>query len=145
MNITDVREVVIDPVEEGYKFIVAQLADRNGGKRLVVRANQDCSYHRNILALLWREVGPHGLDAHCTGGGAESKSTPRRRPSISGAAVATSVLRMTAMRPFGCSRRRSQTTRSRAKAVGNRTEIVGLGNKTHPLRQRRFLFGNIII
>lgn len=68
MTITDVREVVIDPAE-GYKFIVAQLTDGNGGKRLVVRANQDCSYHRDILALLRREVRPHGLDAHCTGGG----------------------------------------------------------------------------
>ena len=74
MTITDVREVVIDHAE-GYKFIVAQLTDSNGGKRFVVRANQDCSYHRDILALLRREVRPHGLDAHCTGGGGGLKST----------------------------------------------------------------------
>jgi len=68
MTINEVPEVVIDPAE-GYKFIVAELTDGNGGKRLVVRANQDCHMHRDILALLRREVRPSGLDAHCTGGG----------------------------------------------------------------------------
>jgi len=68
MTINEVREVVIDPAK-GYKFIVAQLTDGNGGKRLVVRANQKCGFHRDILALLWQEVRPHGLNAHCTGGG----------------------------------------------------------------------------
>src|SRR3989344_6214125 len=68
MDINSVQEVVIDPAE-GYKFIVAQLTDGNSGKRLVIRANQDCSFHRDILALLRQEVRPSGLDAHCTGGG----------------------------------------------------------------------------
>ena len=67
MTINEVREVVIDPAK-GYKFIVAQLTDGNGGKRLVVRANQKCGFHRDILALLRQEVRPSGLDAHCIGG-----------------------------------------------------------------------------
>ena len=68
MTINEVSTVVIDP-RDGYKFIVAQLTDGNGGSKLVVRANQDCSYHRDILAILRREVRPSGLEARCIGGG----------------------------------------------------------------------------
>ncbi len=68
MTINDVPEVVIDP-SDGYKFIVGQLTDGNGGKRLVVRANQDCSMHYKILAMLAREVQSSGLRANCIGGG----------------------------------------------------------------------------
>ncbi|MBI2062082.1 MAG: hypothetical protein HYT64_00060 [Candidatus Yanofskybacteria bacterium] len=68
MTINEVREVVIDSVEV-YKFIVAQLTDGNGGKRLVVRANESCRYHQDAFDLLRQEVRPHGLDVHCIGGG----------------------------------------------------------------------------
>lgn len=68
MCLDTLQEVVIDP-SDGYKFIVANVTDGNGGTKMVVRANQDCKYHRDILAILRREVRPFGLDARCIGGG----------------------------------------------------------------------------
>ena len=68
MTLETLQEVIVDS-QDGYKFIVANVTDGNGGTRMVIRANQDCDYHQDILALLRREVRPHGLDAHCTGGG----------------------------------------------------------------------------
>ena len=66
MDINNVPDVAIDSCD-GYKFIVAELTDGNGGKRLVVRANQTRTFHRDILALLRLEVRP--LNAYCNGGG----------------------------------------------------------------------------
>ncbi|MCL5733254.1 MAG: hypothetical protein M1334_01140 [Patescibacteria group bacterium] len=67
-----VPEVVIDssPEDDLYcKFIVAQLADGNGGSRLVVRASRRYEYHSEILAALRRKLKPRGLKARCIGGG----------------------------------------------------------------------------
>src|SRR3989344_9469977 len=68
MTLNDVQEVVIDP-SGGYKFIVAKLTDSNGGEKLVVRAQENCGYHNDILNLLRHEVRPSGLNARCIGGG----------------------------------------------------------------------------
>ena len=68
MHLDTLQEVVIDP-RDGYKFIVANVTDGNGGTRMVVRAKRDCQYHNDILAILRREVRPLGLNAHCIGGG----------------------------------------------------------------------------
>lgn len=68
MTIDELPEVVIDAFG-GRKFIIAQLGDAADNKRLVVRANQECNYHDDILKLLRQEVRPYGLNAHCIGGG----------------------------------------------------------------------------
>lgn len=68
MSIANVKDVVID-AKDGYKFIVAELSDGSGSKKLVVRADQERDYHDDILKALKREVEPCGLRARCIGGG----------------------------------------------------------------------------
>ncbi len=68
MTPKDVEEVVVDHCGS-YKFIVAEVTDENGRMKLVVRANQECEYHMNILTMLREEVRPSGFNARCIGGG----------------------------------------------------------------------------
>lgn len=68
MHLDTLQEVTIDP-RGNYKFIVANVTDGNGGTKMVVRANQNCKYHGDILAVLRREMRPLGLNVHCIGGG----------------------------------------------------------------------------
>lgn len=68
MTINDVPEVVIDS-NGGHKFIVAELIDDDGNKRLIVRANQQCEEHKNILRLLGEEIKESSLRVYCVGGG----------------------------------------------------------------------------
>ncbi len=65
MQLNELPDVVIDAMG-GYKFIVVQVSDGNDSK-IVIRANEHCDYHRDILALLRREAS--GLGARCIGGG----------------------------------------------------------------------------
>lgn len=81
--INSVAEVRIDS-RGGYKFIVAELTDSNGAKRLVVRADQGCDYHRDILAGLRQEVRSLGLGARCIGGGQISIDPDAKKISIRG-------------------------------------------------------------
>ena len=67
MTINDVREVEID-AEGGYKFIVVCLTDGDENEKLVVRADENCSYHRDILYLLRSQL-PSNITARCIGGG----------------------------------------------------------------------------
>ena len=68
MNLETLQEVVIDSTG-GYKFIVAEVTDGIGASKVVIRANKDCEYHRDILEKLCEEVQPKGLRARCIGGG----------------------------------------------------------------------------
>lgn len=67
MTIHEVAEVVIDRTG-GYKFIVAEVTD-GVTSRLVVRAQENCSYHRDILDVLQRNLRANGMTACCIGGG----------------------------------------------------------------------------
>ena len=70
MNINDVKEVVVAMDKRSdFKFIVAELTDGSGGKRLVVRANANYSHHESILLALQKEVTSSDLNADCVGGG----------------------------------------------------------------------------
>lgn len=68
MYLDTLQEVDITP-DGGYKFIVANVIDGNDKSKLVVRANRTCDHHCDILAILQREVRPHGLYTKCVGGG----------------------------------------------------------------------------
>ena len=83
MTINEVLEVVVDP-ENSHKFIVAELSDGNGGKRLVVRAPKYVRYelHADILEFLQKEVGSSGLKARCIGGGVISINTEKKTIKI---------------------------------------------------------------
>ena len=67
MTINEVVEVVIDSTG-GYKFIVAEVTD-GVTKRLVVRAQENCSYHRDILDVLRMDLRANRMTARCIGGG----------------------------------------------------------------------------
>ncbi|MCI0533579.1 hypothetical protein L0Y49_05175 [bacterium] len=62
----NVPTVSIDP-SGGYKFIVAKITDGSGGQKLVIRANGQCDYHRDILEDLRDQI--NGLNASCIGWG----------------------------------------------------------------------------
>ena len=83
MEINEVTEVVIDEVG-GYKFIVAEIHNENGDKRLVVRANKGCDYHRVILALLRTDISDFGLSAKCIGGGQINRNSESKIITICG-------------------------------------------------------------
>src|SRR3989344_4238136 len=83
MSINSVPTVKIDS-RGGYKFIVAVITDTDGAKLLVVRADESCSYHRDILSKLRYEVRPLGLDARCIGGGQISINPETKNISIRG-------------------------------------------------------------
>lgn len=70
MTINNVPEVVIDS-HGGHKFIVAELIDDDGNRRLIVRANQNCEEHKDILRLLGEEIRESNLNlrVRCVGGG----------------------------------------------------------------------------
>lgn len=58
--------VRLDP-SGGYKYILASVLLADGTQMLVVRADQTCDYHRDILAKLRCENGV--VRAACLGGG----------------------------------------------------------------------------
>jgi hypothetical protein len=70
MNIQDVP-VVKSVGEEGYKFIVVCVVKpETKEEKLVVRAHQDCEYHRDILAWFKNEeLQGSSLKCGCVGGG----------------------------------------------------------------------------
>ncbi len=65
ITLSELQSVIIDEVG-GYKFIVAKVSEGEASK-LVVRANANCSFHRDILGLLRHEAS--NLNARCIGGG----------------------------------------------------------------------------
>lgn len=72
-TIATLQEVVLDihNPREPYKFIVAQITDGQNGNKLVVRAHSvnDLPLHADIYNVLQQQVGQHGLNARCIGGG----------------------------------------------------------------------------
>ena len=65
LDLSQLPVVLIDKTG-GYKFIVAIVSDGEISK-MVVRANQYCEYHRDILKELRLEMP--SLNARCIGGG----------------------------------------------------------------------------
>lgn len=65
MDLNNIPEVVID-LRGGYKYIVAEVSDEKGNKKPLVRANESCGYHADILKKVKMETG---LFARCLGGG----------------------------------------------------------------------------
>ena len=65
MDLENIPQVAID-AKGGYKYIVAEVSDETGNKKLLVRANEGCGYHYQILSLVREETG---LRARCIGGG----------------------------------------------------------------------------
>ncbi|MBI2064916.1 MAG: hypothetical protein HYT62_02595 [Candidatus Yanofskybacteria bacterium] len=65
MTLLELADVVID-ARGGYKFIVVRVSDGVNNK-LVIRANENCGYHRDILGLLRREAPDFRMS--CVGGG----------------------------------------------------------------------------
>ena len=53
----------------GYKFIVVQLTDGGGEKKLIVRANENCEFHADIFDELLRHEDLDTLSPKCVGGG----------------------------------------------------------------------------
>jgi hypothetical protein len=70
MNIQEIP-VVKCVGEEGYKFIVVRVINiENQQNKTIIRARQDCKYHRDILAWFKeQELGGTGLRSGCIGGG----------------------------------------------------------------------------
>ena len=68
MKIDEIQEVDIDE-NGGYKFIVANLQDESRNARVVIRANKECAYHREILSLLRKDLLQYNISAYCIGGG----------------------------------------------------------------------------
>lgn len=68
MILADVQEVVIDPCG-GFKYIAVKLVDGSGFEKLVVRANEECINHMDILSLLWEEINPSDSRPCWVGGG----------------------------------------------------------------------------
>lgn len=65
-----IPEVVVDN-EGGYKFIVVELSDASGRKRLVVRGEQTRRHHRRVFSLFSRIEGwfENGIVRKPLGGG----------------------------------------------------------------------------
>ena len=64
-DLSQLPVVIIDEVE-GYKFIVA-IVSMGEISKMVIRANQHCEFHRDILKNLGFKIP--GLIARCIGGG----------------------------------------------------------------------------
>ncbi|MDO8495868.1 MAG: hypothetical protein Q7S43_00225 [bacterium] len=80
MNLDELRDVRIDD-RGGYKFIVAKVSD-GVTEKLVVRADENCGYHRDILRLLRVEAPEFRIS--CIGGGGISINPDRKTIVISG-------------------------------------------------------------
>jgi hypothetical protein len=68
VNLKKLPEVSIDP-RENYLFIVAEVCDNKGGKKLVLRAKsfRSCEYHSELREALCEET--RGLRVAVVGGG----------------------------------------------------------------------------
>lgn len=65
MDLADVKDVVVNS-RDGYKYVLIEVADENGDKKLVIRANETVRWHEDIVKLFQRECK---LSARCLGGG----------------------------------------------------------------------------
>lgn len=61
-------DVIIDG-NGTYKFIVAQIKDKVGNVKLIVRADRTCSFHREILKQVIKKETEELIPIQCIGGG----------------------------------------------------------------------------